>query len=128
MFSARRESDAAGEARLGPATSGPTSRPGTRATVVDLRSLQPVTELLVETRSSRYRIVVLDNALNVIVQGGQYFSQATRARVEGCAFGGNLLDSGWIALDACLEFSLGDKRVITSRVQSIAVNVGSAAA
>ena len=51
-------------------------------TGIDLRSLPPGTELVVDTRNSRYRLVMFDGPdSNALVQGGRYFRQETEARI-----------------------------------------------
>ena len=94
---------------------------------VDLGSLPSGTELVVETRNSRYRVRTLDR-WEALVQGGRYFPTETTARIEGCTLGGCLLKLGWIAQGFCLELSICGKRIVTSRVRSISVNVTPATA
>jgi len=94
-------------------------------TGIDLRSLPAGTAVVVDTRHSRYRFVMLDgNGLNALVDGGHYFPQETIARVEGSTLGGSLLKIGWIGLGLFVELSFGGKRIITSRVRSISVPKG----
>ena len=69
---------------------------------------------------------MLDDGWNVLVQGGCYFPQETAARIDGCALGGSVLKLGWIGLGLFLEISTCGKRIVTSRVRSIFVNVNSA--
>ena len=94
---------------------------------VDVRLLPSGTELVVETCNSRYRVVMLDQGPYVLVQGGRYFRQKTEARLEGSALGGGLLKAGWIVLGLCMEVSHLGKRIVTSRVRSISVNMDSPA-
>jgi hypothetical protein len=89
---------------------------------VDLQSLPPRTELVVDTRNSQYRLTVLDESLNALVQGGRYFARQTVARVEGSTIGGSLLRIGWIGLGLCLEISVSGQRICTSRVRSIRID------
>lgn len=88
---------------------------------VDLRSLPPGTELVVDTRNSCYRVVMLEDGLNALVQGGQYFGQETVARIEGSIVRGSLLNIGWIDLGLHLEISACGRRIVTSRVRSIRI-------
>jgi hypothetical protein len=97
-------------------------------TAVDLRSLPSGTELVVETRNTRYRVVMLDDGWEALVQGGRYFTQETTAGMLGCTFGGSLLKLGWIVKGLYMELSVCGKRIVTSRVQSISVSVNSATA
>ena len=97
-----------------------------RVTGIDLRSLPAGTAVVVDTRNSRYRFVMLDGSgRHALVEGGHYFPQETTARVEGSTLGGSLLQVGWIGLGLFLELSFGGKRIITSRVRSISVPKGS---
>lgn len=96
-------------------------------TAVDLRSLPSGTELVVETRNSRYHLAMLDDASNALVEGGRHFQQATIARVNGCTFGGCLIRLGWIAVGCRLEFSVCGRRVVTSHVRSISIKANAAA-
>jgi hypothetical protein len=93
-----------------------------RVTGIDLRSLPPGTELVVDTRYSRYRVVMLEGPdSNALVQGGRYFRQETEARINGSTCGGGLLKSGWIGLGLFVEILAGGKRITTSGVRSIRV-------
>jgi hypothetical protein len=96
-------------------------------TAVDLRSLPPGTELVIETRNSRYRLAMLDDGSKALVQGGRHCKEATTARVDGCTLGSSLLKRGWIAVGCCFEMSIRGRRIVTSHVQSISVNFNSAA-
>ena len=98
-----------------------------RVTGVDVRSLQPGTEVVVDTRNSHYRFVTLDGSgCNALVQGGRYFVQEATARIEGSTVGGSLLKIGWIGLGLFLELSYCGKHIVTSRVRSIGIDVSSA--
>lgn len=89
---------------------------------VDLRSLPPGTELVVDTCNSRYRFVMLDaSSWDAMVQGGRHFRQMTRARIDGSTFGGSLLKIGWIGVGLFVELSVRGKRIVTSPVRSINV-------
>ena len=97
-----------------------------RVTGIDLRSLPAGTAVVVDTRHSRYRFVMLDESgRNALVEGGAYFPRATAARVEGSTLGGSLLKVGWIGLGLFVELSCGGTRLITSRVRSISMPRGS---
>ena len=96
-----------------------------RVTGIDLRSLSAGTAVVVDTRHSRYRFVMLDESgRNALVEGGPYFPRATTARVEGSTLGGSLLKVGWIGLGWFVELSFGGKRIITSRVRSVSMPRG----
>jgi hypothetical protein len=85
---------------------------------VSLRQLEPLTELLVQTRNTRYRIVVSQDA-DIVIQGGSFFPDPTRAHVEGASLGGNLLKVGWIGVGLRMEIVAGGRRIVTTAVRSI---------
>jgi hypothetical protein len=114
--SARRGTPYADQSEVDSKNAHLSSRPG-----VDLRSLPPGTELVVNTRNSRYRLVMLEDGLNALVQGGPYFGQETVARVEGSIVRGSLLKIGWVGLGLCLEISACGQRIVTSCVRSIRI-------
>jgi len=85
---------------------------------VALDDVEPLTELMVRTLNSQYRIVVSDGA-DVILQGGQFFPEPVHAKIDGSGFGGSFLKIGWIGIGFCMEiFALGN-RIITSPVRDI---------
>lgn len=90
-----------------------TSGPG-----VALRQLEPLTELTVQTRNTSYRIVVA-HAADIVIQGGAFFPDPTRAHVEGSSVGGNLLKIGWIGVGLRMEIVAEGRRIVTTAVRSI---------
>jgi hypothetical protein len=89
-------------------------------TGIDLRSRPAGTAVVVDTRHSRDRFVMLDESGgNALLEGGPYFPRPTAARVEGSTLGGSLFTIGWIGPGWFVELSCGGKRIITSRVRSI---------
>ena len=91
-------------------------------TGVDIRSLPPGNEVVVETNNSRYHIVMLKrNGSNARIRGGPYFREETEVRIEGSALTGSLLKSGWIGIGLFMEIAAGGRRIVTSRVRSIVV-------
>jgi hypothetical protein len=90
-----------------------TSGPG-----VSLRQLEPLTELTVQTRNTSYRIVVSHEA-HIVIQGGTFFPDPTRAHVEGSSVGGNLLKIGWIGVGLRMEIVAEGRRIVTTAVRSI---------
>jgi hypothetical protein len=92
-----------------------------RITTIDLCSVPPGTTLILETRNSTYRIVVLDGEQgHALVQGGAFFGDQTDAWVGGAA-GCGALKIGRICVDLCLEVWVGSRRIVTSPVRSIRV-------
>ena len=62
------------------------------ASGIYLRDVEPMTMLTIRTCNSRYRVIVSRDT-SVIVQGGQFFPDATPGRIDGSGFGGSLLNS-----------------------------------
>ena len=97
--------------------------PRRRAT--DGRPCFPVdafTTLVVRTDNSVYRITILKpHAREVLVQGGKFFAERTRACLSGSSLGGSWLKIGWVGLGLHMEFHAGDQWIITSHVRAIAV-------
>ena len=85
---------------------------------VALGSLEPLTELKVHTRNTCYRIVISREA-DIVIQGGTFFPDPTRAHVEGASFGGNLLKVGWIGVGLRMEILVEGRRIVTTAVRSI---------
>jgi hypothetical protein len=64
---------------------------------VQLRHLPPLTTVLVRTMKSVYRVVITQWP-EVYVHGGAFFSEPTRAYLDGASLGGNCLEVGWIVV------------------------------
>jgi hypothetical protein len=88
---------------------------------VSVRSLEPGTVLIVQTQRSRYRLVVVDEAQHVLVSGGSLFPSPEEGYVVGATAGGSSVKTGWIGIGLRLELRLGQRRVTTSPVESIAI-------
>ena len=89
---------------------------------IGLIDVDAFTTLVVRTRNSIYRITILTpHRHEVLVQGGAFFPEGTRARLNGSSFGGSCLKLGWVGIGLHLEFHAGDQWVITSHVRSIAI-------
>ena len=89
---------------------------------IGLIDVDAFTTLVVRTDNSVYRITILTpHAREVLVQGGKFFPERTRACLNGSSFGGSCLKIGWVGLGLHLEFHAGDQWIITSHVRAIAV-------
>ncbi len=85
--------------------------------------------LVVRTDNSIYRITILKPHLReVLVQGGKFFPERTRACLSGSTFGGSCLKIGWVGLGLHMEFHAGDQWIITSHVRAIAVEASATGA
>jgi hypothetical protein len=89
---------------------------------VQIEGLDPGTALLVRTRHSLYRLVIVDGPEDqVLIEGGRLFNEPTPARLNGATAGGCALKMGWIAAGLRMELSVGSKRIRTSPVSSIEI-------
>ena len=92
---------------------------------LQLDRLSELDELSVRTRNSVYRIVAIAPLRGeVMVQGGHFFPDSTRARLAGCSLGGAFLKQRGIYVGFRMEIQLGLETIITSEVQSIAIVSG----
>lgn len=87
---------------------------------IDLRDVEPLTTITIQTRNSHYRVIVT-HGTSVVVQGGHFFPDPVAARVDGSGFGGSLLKVGWIGIGLRMEIFAGDQRIITSPVRDISI-------
>ena len=117
---------------------------------VQIDQLEDLTTLAVLTQNSTYEITVLNGHTGeVLVRGGNFFSERTAVRLEGSTFGGSILKRRGIYVGLRIEFVpepvemvskaahepttgqkeilLSHKVVLTSLVQSIGVAVSSPA-
>lgn len=87
---------------------------------VEIRDLQALDTLIVRTRNSAYRIVVLrPPGDDILIQGGRFFPHAVRARLSGSSLGGSLLKLGWIGQGFQMEVQADGQCVLTTRVRSV---------
>ena len=89
---------------------------------VGLHELDPLTTVIVKTLNSLYRVVVLEPPRpRILIQGGRFFPQPTEALLAGASFGGSLLKLAWLGCGLRMEICSDGQRIVTSPVQSIAV-------
>ena len=86
---------------------------------VALGAFDPLTSLIVETRNTRYHIIVTRSD-EIIIQGGTFFPDPTPARLEGASLGSGLLRLGWIGLGLRMEIRAKGQRIVTTPVRTIA--------
>lgn len=88
---------------------------------LDLTTLDTGVTLVVKTRHSSYRLVVLDGARQLVRAEGGIFREPTVVHLSGATFGGSTLKLGWIVVGLRVEFGLDKKQITTSPVQSITI-------
>ena len=90
---------------------------------VSLDQLAALDRVTVLTRNSCYEIVVVAPATGeVLVRGGSFFPEFTRARLAGCTLGGSFLKLRSVYTGFHMEFALAGGVIITSPVGTIAVS------
>jgi hypothetical protein len=91
---------------------------------VHLRELSPFQVVCAKTQNNEYRIVPIDpHRGEVLIQGGQYFMQPSEAHFSGSTFGGCMIKVGWIGVGMSMEICADGRRIVTTPVQSILVQV-----
>ena len=88
---------------------------------MSIDALAPGTTLVVSTRNSDYRFVILFDPCLVLVKGGAMFPETTVVRLEGATAGGSALKMGWILVGCQIEMWLGPVRIRSSRVRSVSI-------
>lgn len=87
---------------------------------VQVDELPPLDRLTVRTRNTIYDITVIEPFIgDVLVQGGRFFPQPTRARLSGASLGGSFLKLRGIYVGFSLELWCDGETVITSPVRQI---------
>jgi hypothetical protein len=95
---------------------------------VQIDRLQNLDAIAVRTENNLYEIVVLDSGSGeILVRGGRFFPEHTRARLAGSSLGGSFLKLKGIYVGFSMEIQHGRPRIVTSRVQSIQVLAASPA-
>ena len=85
-------------------------------------SLEPGTTVVVNTRNSQYRFMVLYDPCVVVVKGGTVFSDDTIVRLAGATAGGSTLKVGWVLVGCEMEIWDGSRSIRSSPVHSIIVD------
>jgi hypothetical protein len=87
---------------------------------IQVDQLMALDRVTVRTRHSVYEIIVVSSAsADILVRGGEFFPEFTRARLAGCTLGGSFLKLRSIYIGFHMEFALGDGVIITSPVRTI---------
>ena len=78
--------------------------------------------LMVRTRHSTYEIIVVTTGTaNVVVRGGAFFPEFTRACVAGSSLGGSFLKLHCIHVGFRMELADGRRTIWTSPVEHVAM-------
>jgi len=89
---------------------------------IQVDQLAAFERLTVRTKHSTYEIIVVSpGTAEVLVRGGEFFREFTKARLAGCTLGGSFLKLRSIHLGFHVEFALATGVIITSPVRTIDV-------
>jgi hypothetical protein len=89
---------------------------------LDVRALASGTIVIVRTRHSRYRLMVLEpETQRVLVSGGDSFPVPTEVQLVGSTCGGSMLKPGWIGVGLKVELRRMNRRITTSFVNEVTV-------
>ncbi len=90
---------------------------------VGLTDVDTLTTLVVRTDNSVYQITILQgHTREVLVKGGVFFPEHTRACLSGSSRGRGGLKMGWIGIGLHIEFHFAEQWMITSHVREIAID------
>jgi hypothetical protein len=87
---------------------------------VDLTALSGLEQFAVRTRNTCYELTILSPSTGeVLVRGGRFFPEHTRAHLAGCSMGGSFLKVRAIHPGFLMEFVYEGQRIVTTRVREI---------
>jgi hypothetical protein len=85
---------------------------------VQVDQLHALDRLQIHTRNSVYDIIIGETG-DVLVKGGKFFPEYTRAVVLGSSLGGAFLKLGGIYRGFSMEIMFGGTRIVTSTVEAV---------
>ena len=87
---------------------------------VDLAALSGLEQFTVRTKNTSYEITILSPPTGeVLVRGGRFFPEHTRAHLAGSSMGGSFLKVRAIHPGFLMEFLKDGQRIVTTRVREI---------
>ena len=90
---------------------------------IQLEDASALDAFVVRTANSTYEITVLSPLTGeILVRGGAFFPVVTRARLAGASLGGSFLKRHGIYVGFRLEFVSDQTPIITTPVQTIAID------
>jgi hypothetical protein len=88
---------------------------------VQVETLNGMDRVLVRTFNSTYEIIVGAGRGNVLVRGGRFFQEFTRAHLAGSSLGGSFLKQLGIYVGLRMEIVVDGETILTSPVTAISV-------
>jgi hypothetical protein len=92
---------------------------------LQIESAEELIPIYVRTRNTLYEIVVLaSRTREILVRGGRFFPECTRAVLAGSSLGGTFLKIGGIYVGFRMELHCWPERIVTSPVISVGLMSG----
>ncbi len=89
---------------------------------VQVDELRDLERVRVRTRHSVYEIIVINGRRGeILLRGGQFSPDYVRGQLAGSSLGGSFLKHLGIYVGFRMEFHIGDRRIVTSRVEAVDV-------
>jgi hypothetical protein len=89
---------------------------------LQIESLEDFSQVYVQTRNTLYEITTINGfQREIVVRGGLFFPEKTRAHLSGSSLGGGFLKLGGIYVGFSLEIVYPRDTIVTTRVRSIRV-------
>jgi hypothetical protein len=88
---------------------------------IDIKKLKSGTKITIRTLNSTYEMEVGEQENEVLIQGGEYFSQPQIVHFCGSTWGGSAICLGWIGYGMHMELYWDDKKLTTSAVQEAVI-------
>ena len=89
---------------------------------VDVRELAAGAIVIVHTRNSCYRLVIVEpETQRVLISGGDWFHEPTEVQLVGATGGGSMLKPAWIGAGLRLELRYMNRPMTTSPVDAVTI-------
>lgn len=89
---------------------------------VQVDQMEDMEKLAVRTCNSQYEITIIEgSAGEVLVRGGRFFPELTRARLAGATMGGSFCKMRGIYVGFRMEINAYGQRFVTTPVESIGI-------
>jgi len=89
---------------------------------VDPSELAPLTQIVVTTEKTSYRITLIDPSTSrILVQDPKLFPLPSKAQLCGASFGGSFLKQQWIGIGMRMELHCERGHIVTAPVVSVEI-------
>ena len=88
---------------------------------IKLEDIKIEQSLIVQTKNTTYTIRKINNKIYVISGHPIFCSKETYCNIAGSTWSGSMIKVGFIGIDMHLEFFINQKRITTSRIESIKI-------